>query len=349
MLPLISVIIPVYKVEDYLRECVQSVLDQTYRNIEIILIDDGSPDKCPLICDNFAMRDTRIQVIHKENGGLASARNVGIDIAKGEYLAFIDSDDLWSPCFLERLYQAIQETDADFAVCQFQRFQKEPKKNSKKVTEALSYSQEEAFECLFGNRNENMVVAPNKLYKSKLFGSTNENMVVTWNKLYQTNLFNVIRYPEGKLHEDEAVIHEIIGASEKIAWLDEVHYYYRWTPDSITTSKFSIKRLDEIEAKERRIVYFETRGMNNLADRTKIVYLNNLMRLYRTVQHNIKDKISARQIQKDLYRKYISVYRKELVRNESLKFRIRCRLFILFPNMYSAVEYIRLNRKGYND
>ena len=126
MNPLISVIIPVYKVEDYLTACVESVLAQTYQTFEIILVDDGSPDNCPQMCDEFAARDSRIRVIHKPNGGLSSARNAGIDGAKGEYLAFLDSDDLWTPLFLERLYRAIGETGADLAVCLFRRFRGTP-------------------------------------------------------------------------------------------------------------------------------------------------------------------------------------------------------------------------------
>ena len=125
MKPLISVIVPVYKVEAYLTACVESVLAQTYPNFELILVDDGSPDNCPRMCDEFAARDSRIRVIHKKNGGLSSARNAGIDAAKGSYLAFLDSDDLWTPFFLERLHAALTEADADFSVCLFRRFQGE--------------------------------------------------------------------------------------------------------------------------------------------------------------------------------------------------------------------------------
>jgi glycosyltransferase involved in cell wall biosynthesis len=162
---LISVIIPVYKVEAYLTVCVESVLAQTYEQLEIILVDDGSPDNCPKICDEFAARDSRIRVIHKENGGLSSARNAGIDAARGEYLAFLDSDDLWTPVFLERLCRAAQETGADFAVCLFRRFRGDPPKELPEPVAAEVLTRREAFECLFGVRNENMVVAPNKLYR----------------------------------------------------------------------------------------------------------------------------------------------------------------------------------------
>ena len=323
---LISIIVPVYRVERYLTACVESVLAQTYHNFELILVDDGSPDKCPGMCDDFAARDSRIRVIHKENGGLSSARNAGIDAAKGDYLAFLDSDDLWTPVFLERLYRAIEETGAELAVCLFRRFQGEAPTELPRRAETESLTQREAFECLFGIRNENMVVAPNKLYRRHIFHS--------------------LRYPVGKVHEDEAVIHEIIGAAERVAWVDEAHYLYREAPDSITTAKFNLKRLDETYAKERRIAFFEERGMQNLADRTKIVYLNNLMRLHRTVQAEVGDQDAAVAACKRLYQRFRRLYSPALIRDQGSKFCIRCFLFRHLPRLYSRLEYGRLKRKG---
>lgn len=323
---LISVIIPVYKVEAYLTACVESVLAQTYQNFEIILVDDGSPDNCPRMCDEFAARDSRIRVIHKENGGLASARNAGIDIARGDYLAFLDSDDLWSPLFLERLYRAIGETGADFSVCLFRRFLGEPPAELPEPAQTISMTRQEAFECLFNVRNENMVVAPNKLYRRHLFGS--------------------IRYPLGRLHEDEAVIHEIIGSAERVAWVEEEHYLYRQAPNSIMTSRFSLKRLDETCAKEQRIAYFEAHGMHDLADRTKVVYLRNLMRLYRTVQAEVEDQNAAKEACQNLYSRFCELHTPMLVQDQPLITKVRYVLFRWIPAMYSKVEYHRLKRKG---
>ena len=346
MKPLISVIIPVYKVEAYLTACVESVLAQTYQNFEIILVDDGSPDNCPQMCDEFAARDSRIRVIHKPNGGLSSARNAGIDGAKGEYLAFLDSDDLWTPLFLERLYRAIGETGADLAVCLFRRFRGTPPLEQPEAAQTLLLTQREAFECLFGVRNENMVVAPNKLYDRKLFSPVNESTVVTWNKLYSADTFREIRYPVGKLHEDEAVIHEILGLTQKVAWVEEAHYLYRESSNSITTAKFSLKRLDETYAKEQRIAYFESRGMTDLADRTRIVYLNNLMRLYRTVQAEVEDRAAAREACRKLHARFCELAAPKLVGKQGTTFRLRCFLFRYLPAVYSKLEYLRLKRKG---
>ena len=323
---LISIIVPVYKVEEYLSACVESVLAQTYQNFELVLVDDGSPDNCPQMCDEFAARDSRIRVIHKENGGLSSARNVGIDAAKGEYLAFLDSDDLWTPVFLERLYSALMETGADFAVCLFRRFQGEVPTELPSVAEAEVLTQREAFECLFSLRNENMVVAPNKLYKRFIFDS--------------------IRYPLGQIHEDEAVIHQIIGSAKTVAWVEEEHYLYRQAPDSIMTARFSLKRLDETIAKEQRIEWFETNEMPDLANQTKTVYMNNLMRLYRMVQAEVEDQPAAKEACRKLHRRFCALYAQKLIAGKSTLFQVRALLFRYLPSVYSRFETNRLKRKG---
>lgn len=325
MRELISVIIPVYKVEAYLTACVESVLAQTYQNIEIILVDDGSPDRCPQMCDEFAVRDSRIQVIHKENGGLSSARNAGIDVAKGKFLAFLDSDDLWTPLFLERLYRAIEETDTDLAVCLFRRFRNEPPVQLPKTAPTEILTQTEAFECFFSLRNENIVVA--------------------WNKLYSADIFREIRYPVGQIHEDEAVIHEIIGRTKAIAWVDEVHYLYREAPNSITTAKFNLKRLDAAHSMERRITWFESHGMPDMADRSQITYLSNLMWMYRMVQEETNAP-NADEICQKLHARFCELCTPELVNHQSAKARLRYWLFRHIPKLFSKLDYKRLKRKG---
>lgn len=323
--PLISVIIPVYMTETYLKPCIESVLSQTYQNIEIILIDDGSLDECPLICDAYAERDIRIHVIHKENGGLSSARNAGLDIAQGEYIAFLDSDDLWHPLFLQRMYMSIEDNNADVAVCQFSLFDWEISEATEKNVPPRLLDQLQAYECLFDSRNINMVVA--------------------WNKLYHRTVLDGIRYPEGQLHEDEAVIHRIIGRVNRVVWLTEELYYYRRTPGSITTARFNIRRLDETKAKEDRIAYFESIGRADLADRTRIVYLSNLMRLYRTVQYELEDRKIAKDTCNALHSRFREIYRKALIVERSWRFRMKCFFFDKIPTLYSMVEYHRLKRR----
>lgn len=318
---LISIIVPVYRVESYLTACVESVLAQTYEQFELILVDDGSPDSCPRMCDEFAARDSRIRVIHKENGGLSSARNAGIDAAKGRYLAFLDSDDLWTPVFLERLYRAIDETGAELAVCLFRRFRGEPPMELPEAVPTELLTRREAFECFFNLRNENMVVAPNKLYRRELFAS--------------------LRYPLGQIHEDEAVIHEIIGGTNTVAWVEEAHYLYREAPNSITTAAFSLKRLDAARSKERRIAWFESCGMQDLADRTRITYLSNLMWLYRMVLME-SDAPNAKEICRKLHDRFCGICTWKMIRQGSAKAKLRYLLFLKMPRFFSCLDHKRL-------
>lgn len=326
MQPLISVIVPVYRVEAYLKACVASIQAQTYQNIEIILVDDGSPDNCPRICDELAAGDSRIRVIHQENGGLSSARNTGIQAATGEYIALLDSDDLWTPLFLSRLYEALSAHGCDMAVCLFRRFEDDPPLQVPDKVTPQVLTREEAFECLFNQRIENMVVAPNKLYRR--------------------SLFQTVRYPLGQLHEDEAVIHHVIGACSSIVWVEEAHYLYRTTHNSITTSRFNLRRLDEMKAKEDRIAYFESNGQLHLADKTRIVYLSNLMRLHRTALGNMEDAVLRNSTCRNIHRVFCRVYSRTLLNSASRTMKVRCLLFRLLPVPFSWLENIRLKRKG---
>jgi hypothetical protein len=158
-------------------------------------------------------------------------------------------------------------------------------------------------------------------------------------------MFEALRYPLGILHEDEAVIHEIIGSAAGVAWVDEAHYFYRESPNSITTSRFTLKRLDETIAKEKRIAYFEARGMQNLADRTKIIYLNNLMRLYRTVQAELDDREVVQDTCRMLYHRFCELCTPELIRDQSHKAKLRYCLFRSAPGLFSRMDHARLKRR----
>lgn len=180
-MPNISVIVPVYKVEHYLRECVDSLLTQTFSDIEIILVDDGSPDGCGAICDEYAQKDARIRVIHQENGGLSRARNAGVALARGDYLCFVDSDDYVDSAYCETLYDLINNSDCDFSVCGVCRFE-----DGKKPETALVKGK--------NNTIANVDFLRMQLEKKSEFG--------VWNKLYRRAIFDRIRFTEGKIHED---------------------------------------------------------------------------------------------------------------------------------------------------
>ena len=227
MEPLISAIVPVYKVEKYLGRCVESLLAQTYENIEIILVDDGSPDTCPVMCDEYAKKHEKIRVIHQENKGLSGARNTGIDNAKGEYLAFVDSDDLWSPHFLESLYKALKENDADIAQCRWEYMHGDELKEA--------YDADAKTVCFTGRE-----------MLANLYIQTGAYYVVAWNKLYKKELFENIRYPEGRIHEDEATTYKLFDLAKKCVFVDNAlyGYYVGSGGTSITRNGFNLKKLD---------------------------------------------------------------------------------------------------------
>lgn len=225
MSDLISIIIPIYKVEEYLDECIISVVNQTHKNLEIILVDDGSPDNCPAMCDDWAKKDERIRVIHKLNGGLSDARNAGINIASGEYIAFVDSDDYIKPDMMEKLYTAICQENADIAACGI-------------------LSCEGGKETVWGCHN---VVGISEQILKMLYNETSYP-VSAFNKLYLRSCWKELRFPVGKTCEDAFTTYQLIHNSKRIAMIPEALYCYRIRPGSIMTSSFSLKKMDEEEA-----------------------------------------------------------------------------------------------------
>lgn len=226
MCPKISVIVPIYNVEQYLDQCVQSILNQYYSHLEIILVDDGSEDRCPQMCDDWASKDPRIIVIHKNNGGLSDARNAGLDICTGDYIAFVDSDDWINLGMFLLMMQAIEQEEADLCACGI-----------------ISCYQDR--EVRWGNKEYltgNSEVMLDRLYSDSVFP------VCSWNKLYRRELWADLRFPVGKICEDAFTTYLILHKSEKIVQIKEALYYYRIRPKSIMTSSFSKSSMDEEEA-----------------------------------------------------------------------------------------------------
>lgn len=252
MEPLISVIIPVYNVEKYLVRCVTSVCRQTYGNLEIILVDDGSPDRCGAICNHLAEKDKRIKVIHKENGGLSSARNAGLELARGACLFFLDSDDYISEDCISCLFKLMVREGADIAVGNYIATSEErvdfSKKGNQPVTEK-SYSNIEAI--------------------TQLFSSATVKMVTAWMKLYRRELFDGIRFPEGLLHEDEATTYQVYYRSKKIVVSDKYIYAYYSNPESITRAMKPKSYFDKCSIFREQISFFEAHGESGLADRVR--------------------------------------------------------------------------------
>ena len=232
MMSKVSIVVPVYNVEEYLGKCVNSLIAQTYKNIEIILVDDGSPDNCPHICDELEKTDSRVKVIHKENGGLSSARNAGIRIATGDYIAFVDSDDYVKEKYIELLVNACVENNCSISACGYYEYYSADNYKTICGETAGVISSTDAIKDIFTMKNEICVVAWNKLYAKKLFTE------------------NHIRYPEGKIHEDVFTTYKLCALTEKLAYVNEPLYYYVQRQTSIMGQSFSPKRLQLIEAVE---------------------------------------------------------------------------------------------------
>ncbi len=224
--PLISIIVPIYKVEDYLHRCVDSIINQTYSNLEIILVDDGSPDNCGSICDEYAEKDNRIVVIHRENGGLSAARNSGIDYCKGEYIGFVDSDDCIHPQMYELLYRDIKTHNTLLSFCQ-------PNMCKKQVVKTVDINKD--------------TICYNSSYILKK-ALVEDIWWSACSKLYHRSLFDSIRFPEGRTNEDYPTTVQIFDNCDNIAVNYNKLYNYCLRPGSIARSAFNPRKFDKIES-----------------------------------------------------------------------------------------------------
>ena len=317
MNPLISIVVPIYKVEKYLERCVESLLTQTYQNLEIILVDDGSPDRCPAICDAYAKKDVRIRVIHQKNAGLSGARNAGINIAKGEYLAFVDSDDYIAPDFIQSLYTLLKETGCAIAQCKFAYVQGEALKNDENQSFHI-YRGESLMEQLYGPEEEATY------------------FVVAWNKLYRRDLFESIRYPEGRIHEDEATTYRLFHQGRKLVFSDRALYgYYTENAGSIT-SVFSRRRLQWLQAHEERITFFKENGYEKLLSKAYRKLCDACITFYFRCTDDVAD---AEEIRREL-KKRLKMYRFEGAKwMEALPFQTKAgyQLFDIAPSLYAKL------------
>ena len=264
----ISIIIPIYNVEQYLNKCIESVVNQSYRNLEIILVDDGSPDGCPSICDEWAKKDNRIKVIHKENGGLSDARNYGIEASTGDYLMFLDSDDYIDKNMCYNLLTLIDEYNCDFAMSNLTRFNEgeNPSLDDEKQYKTRCYDYDTMIDMV--------------LHSDKVL----PYLVISCAKLYKRNLFKNIRYPLGRLHEDEYVIHNIICESKNgFAYHDKPMYFYLQRATSMMGKRGEKNIVDALDAYKLRYDHFNLKIkdkkdeiVNLSLELLRLLYLSNL-------------------------------------------------------------------------
>lgn len=312
---LVSVIVPVYRVEKYLEKCINSIIDQTYKNIEIILIDDGSDDKCPDICDKYKKNDKRINVIHKLNGGVSSARNIGLENARGEYIIFVDSDDYVEKNMIEVLYKNMIETNADISIGNFR------------------YIYDDKIVDNYFPKYSNIVCDDSK-YEYLYDEYYNIVSIIPWGKMYKKSIFKNIKYPLGMVEEDEAVIFDLFKKAKKISFIDEKIYNYVQREDSIMHN-FSLKRLDAIKIREDRINKILK---ENLGD-------NLLKKEYFTYMYLFENDIIPGLIkinQKEKVKVYIKKCRKLALEIKSkfslsLKEKIKILIILISPMLFSKI------------
>ncbi len=299
---LISIIVPVYKTELYLAKCVESLLSQTYRNFELILVDDGSPDRCGAICDEYAQKDLRVKVIHKDNGGLSEARNTGIDLARGELITFIDSDDWVDTDYLSHLFLLLKKTGSDISVSNlFTIFETDDTTPINTLPEIINeYTNFEALEQFAGPRYMQMVHATGKIYRK--------------------DLFEEIRFPVGKIYEDAVTIPKIIYQANKIVVTTKQLLFYRIRSDSITSAGFNLQNyLYKIDMLLESATFFEGLSIQGSAIKSYQICFSTYRKLFKHFNFKVDGVLPD-----DYWSKYVFIKTKLL----SGQYRFTKKLFI---------------------
>ncbi len=320
-MPKISIIIPIYKVENYIHRCIESILSQSYTDFELILVDDGSPDNCGEICEEYAKLDYRIKVIHKQNGGLSDARNAGLDIAKGDYIGFVDSDDYIEKDMYEKLLNACVNYQAEISMCgRYDVFENE-------LTPVFSFE---------GHR----------VWSSK---EAIENLL-TWNsidssacdKLFEKSLFDNIRFPVGRYNEDIFIMTKILFDAKKIVHIGESKYYYYHRSNSITTEKFSENKMDLLDASQQ-VLDFVSDKYPDLKSKAVSFHHKGIIYLLSILQ----SKTSKSQFQ-DSYkvlRKLLPEITLSILSSKFIDKRSKIITLLLATNTYSSVRKLKKLRK----
>lgn len=327
-MPEISIIVPVYNVETYLRKCIDSILTQTFTDFELILVDDGSPDRCGEICEEYANRDSRVVVIHKENGGLSSARNAGLDAARGEYIGFVDSDDYIKEDMYATLYNHLVSNNADISICGISHcFNNQTAPSNKQFFDKLTDS----------------------ISALKLILEGESISVNAVNKLYKRSIFDNLRYPLGKTSEDAYVIVEVMLKASIVHIDTSPKYYYVHRENSITTREFSEKNLYVVEAYRRNVELVRERCPEILAS----AYYRLCWSYTITINKMIAAPNNVIQRYKNFIKEAKAVIRKNLLiilkqSGISRKVKIICIFISMNPNLYILFKkcYNKLRTEG---
>lgn len=288
-MPEISVVVPVYKVREYLKRCVDSILTQTYTSFDLILIDDGSPDDCGEICDQYQKTDNRVHVIHQENQGLAEARNIGIEWAlknsDSKWITFIDSDDWLHKDYLKLLYETAIAYSVDLTIC-----------NCIKTSE-FSIEEQSASKDV-------KIFSPEDFWYFRQYGGA-------WAKLYKKSHFENIRYPKGLLYEDIFVTYRLIFMQSKVAYIESPLYFYFLRDDSITKSQWNPRVLVQFDGMKQQLDFFKKSNYKRAYEVTVKNYLLH-------IKNNIESCETVKNIYPIEYKKLKRMYKSNLIRFHKL-------------------------------
>lgn len=314
----ISIIVPIYNVEKYLEDCINSIINQTFKNFELILVDDGSTDKSGEICDKFVHIDNRIRVIHQVNKGISGTRNMGIDISKGKYILFIDGDDYIHPKMCEILYNQIEFNNSDLAIFQFKRTKKD------------YYNQ------IINNIGTiNAMKISNKKALEKLYIEGNSEFIFCWSKLYKKELFDNIKFDEGRIYEDQLISKNILYRANNIIYLPIPLYYYRYRQGSYTNLSFNKNNLDIIYAYKEDLVFF---NKINYKFKYKIEekYIFYLFKYYFIAKHELCDcKKELKNIRRDFSKCLPILLKSSMFKSKE---KIAWIIFFISPTLYEKIS-----------
>ena len=312
-------IVPIYKVEDDLENCVYSIINQTYTNLEIILVDDGSPDRCPQIADELAVIDKRIVLIHKTNGGLSDARNAGIEVMNGEYVTFVDSDDIIEAKFIETLMEMIEKYDVDVSVCSNSVFNK---------VKGIVYKNSIIEEFLYTSQN-----AVEEMFYQKGFD------VSAWAKLYKSSCFTNVRYPKGFIHEDIPTTYKAILNGNGVARTTQELYRYQVRENSIENEEFTLKKMDCITCSEMMLNDILC-NYKSLANAARSRYFAANMHILAQIHKRIPE-------QKQIIEN-IKKVRRSVLFDECASIRVRCACLLTYISVNLTIRLLNiLNKRKY--
>ena len=318
--PIISIIVPIYNVESYLERCIESILNQSFKEFELILVNDGSTDSCKDICNEYKKRDSRIVVVNKKNEGVSSARNLGLDLAKGEYIGFIDPDDFINKDMYKILFDTIQANNSDMVICDYYKV------NEDDINK---------FRNLKCNCENIKIKNLNNLESIDNLFLTGEKFIFAWNKLYKRDLFSDLRYEQGRRYEDEYLAHRILYKCKKVSVIEVKMYYYVQRKGSIVNSPFTVRKFDKVYAIKDRVDFLREKNLTYLEDKAEKTFIDYFVWNYFVAYQRLENIESELKILKKMFNR---VFFKSLDNKFiSLKEKLTLVLLYLSPKLYNKL------------